>query len=198
MWVTERIHGCPVGLGYVFHCGGPKLLEGQRPILAPAEEKPPMVVVTVQGAPPPSLVLPRLLVCIGPVSSVLLQACCPIGSSLFLKWDICGLPSSSADSHLISLCANQALFGSRCQSLALAGLVRDLIAGYDKHDLYLDGLSYVFLSPFELDVSQVLDFHPRHLHQVRWFIPQLRRPRARRRAHEHSVHFHLLLDIGHC
>ena len=40
-----------MGLGYVFIVGGPKLLEGQRPILAPAEEKPPMVVVTVQGAP---------------------------------------------------------------------------------------------------------------------------------------------------
>ena len=36
----------------VFVVGGPKLLEGQSPILAPAGEKPPMMVVTVQGAPP--------------------------------------------------------------------------------------------------------------------------------------------------
>ena len=40
-----------MGQGEVFIVGGPKLLEGQRPILAPAEEKPPMVVVAVQGAP---------------------------------------------------------------------------------------------------------------------------------------------------
>ena len=45
------IQGCPVRLGYVFSVGGPKLLEGQRSILAPAEGKPPMVVVAVQGAP---------------------------------------------------------------------------------------------------------------------------------------------------
>ena len=44
------IQGCPVRLGYVFSVGGPKLLEGQRPILAPAEGKLPMVVVAVQGA----------------------------------------------------------------------------------------------------------------------------------------------------
>ena len=53
MGLGARVRRCPVGQGDVFIVGGPKLLKGQRPILAPAEEKPPMVVVAVQGAPSP-------------------------------------------------------------------------------------------------------------------------------------------------
>ena len=65
-----------------------------------------------------------------------------------------GSLSSSANSHLASLCADQAPFGSRLPEPPV-GWAREVShRQIGLHGLHLDGLSYVFLAPFDLDVYQ--------------------------------------------